>query len=312
MVFAPTGDPLRACPAHLSTATFAIAPRSHAPPRAATSSVISPRSCRSGSRDARTSTRSTSADSQRPRRQRASSARHACSTRRRFSRCRHAAVASPIAANDYQRTKVRGGARRGRAPPPMARRIVRLYPGVLYGPGVDSEGNLVGRLVRDHLSGRLPGLVGADRIWSYAWIDDVAAAHVARRRARRRRAPPTCWAARTCRRCASSRLCATAPVAAAAPPHSIRARRGRSGVSEDARRRALQDAAAASRAAPWRSSGTTGRSTARRPIRDLGLSHPPARGRCGTIAGRAVTPTQRRDARSCTSRWLALRCCFAT
>jgi len=39
-------------------------------------------------------------------------------------------------------------------------------------------GNLVGRLVDDHLSGRLPGIVGADRIWSCSWIDDVAAAHV--------------------------------------------------------------------------------------------------------------------------------------
>jgi farnesol dehydrogenase len=84
---------------------------------------------------------------------------------------------APIAANDYQRTKVRaeeiaaGAAARG-AP------IVRLYPGVVYGPGVYSEGNLIGRMVRDHLAGRLPGLVGADRPWSYAWVEDVADAHV--------------------------------------------------------------------------------------------------------------------------------------
>ena len=83
----------------------------------------------------------------------------------------------PIVANDYQRTKViaeseaEAAAQRGVA-------IVRLYPGVIYGPGVASEGNLVGRLVDDHLSGRLPGIVGADRIWSCAWIEDVAAAHV--------------------------------------------------------------------------------------------------------------------------------------
>ena len=86
--------------------------------------------------------------------------------------------ADPLMANDYQRTKVlaereaavaaRGGAR-----------IVRLYPGVLYGPGVSSEGNLVGRLIDDHLRGRLPGVIGADGIWSCSWVDDVARAHVA-------------------------------------------------------------------------------------------------------------------------------------
>jgi farnesol dehydrogenase len=84
---------------------------------------------------------------------------------------------APVAANDYQRTKVRAesvareAAERG-AP------IVRLYPGVIYGPGVYSEGNLIGRMLRDHLRGRLPGVVGADRAWSYAWIEDVADAHV--------------------------------------------------------------------------------------------------------------------------------------
>lgn len=83
----------------------------------------------------------------------------------------------PLSANDYQRTKMLAereaalAAERGAA-------IVRLYPGVIYGPGVASEGNLVGRLVNDHLTGKLPGVVGADRIWSCAWIEDVADAHV--------------------------------------------------------------------------------------------------------------------------------------
>ena len=84
----------------------------------------------------------------------------------------------PLAANDYQRTKAaaleiaRTAAQRG-AP------ITTLVPGVIYGPGPFTESNLVGRLLRDHLRKRLPGLVGADRQWSYAWIDDVAEAHVA-------------------------------------------------------------------------------------------------------------------------------------
>jgi farnesol dehydrogenase len=83
----------------------------------------------------------------------------------------------PIEANDYQRTKVRGRelaiAAASRGLP-----LVTLYPGVIYGPGVQTEGNLVGRLVRDHLRGRLQGIIGASHIWSCAHVDDVAAAHV--------------------------------------------------------------------------------------------------------------------------------------
>lgn len=86
--------------------------------------------------------------------------------------------AAAMSANDYQRTKVIAESVAAEA----AKRgcpIVRLYPGVIYGPGQQTEGNLIGRLVRDHLAGKLPGLVGANRAWSYAWIDDVADAHVA-------------------------------------------------------------------------------------------------------------------------------------
>jgi nucleoside-diphosphate-sugar epimerase len=85
--------------------------------------------------------------------------------------------ATPLAANDYQRTKVAGleMARRAAA---RGVPIVSMVPGVVYGPGTATEGNLVGRLVRDHLEGRLPGIIGADRVWSFAYVDDVAAAHV--------------------------------------------------------------------------------------------------------------------------------------
>ena len=85
---------------------------------------------------------------------------------------------SALQANDYQRTKtlalqvVRRAVNDG-AP------IVTIVPGVVYGPGPATEGNLVGGLIRDHLAGRLPGVIGANRTWSYAQVDDVAAAHVA-------------------------------------------------------------------------------------------------------------------------------------
>jgi farnesol dehydrogenase len=80
--------------------------------------------------------------------------------------------------NDYQRTKLAADAVARQAARDGAP-IVCVYPGVVYGPGRLTEGNLVGRLINDHLHGRLPGLVGADKIWSFAWIDDVAAAHMA-------------------------------------------------------------------------------------------------------------------------------------
>jgi nucleoside-diphosphate-sugar epimerase len=84
----------------------------------------------------------------------------------------------PLCANPYQQTKV-AAERLARAAADAGQPIAILYPGVVYGPGVISEANLVGRLLADHLDHRLPGLIGPDRIWSFAWIDDVAAAHVA-------------------------------------------------------------------------------------------------------------------------------------
>ena len=88
-----------------------------------------------------------------------------------------AGASAPLEANDYQRTKVR--ARESvKAAIGRGLRVVTLSPGVIYGPGAYTEGNLVGRLVRDHLAGQLPGVVGASRIWSFAHVHDVAAAHV--------------------------------------------------------------------------------------------------------------------------------------
>jgi farnesol dehydrogenase len=86
--------------------------------------------------------------------------------------------ATPLEANDYQRTKVAAD----RLADVLAARgvpIVRVYPGVIYGPGALTEGNLVGRLIADHLKHRLPGLIGPEHQWSYAYIDDVAAGHAA-------------------------------------------------------------------------------------------------------------------------------------
>jgi farnesol dehydrogenase len=83
----------------------------------------------------------------------------------------------PLRTNDYQRSKVLGRAEALKAQARGAP-ILILYPGVVYGPGRATEGNLVGRMLRDYRSGRLPGIVGPRRIWSFSYVDDVAASHV--------------------------------------------------------------------------------------------------------------------------------------
>jgi nucleoside-diphosphate-sugar epimerase len=80
--------------------------------------------------------------------------------------------------NDYQRTKVAADKAADRAVIEGVP-LIRTYPGVLYGPGLMTDGNLLGRMLADHLAGRLPGVIGAGCVWSYAWVEDVAAAHVA-------------------------------------------------------------------------------------------------------------------------------------
>jgi farnesol dehydrogenase len=93
--------------------------------------------------------------------------------------------------NDYERTKTRADA--------SARRAIELgaplsvvYPGVIYGPGELTEGNIVVRHILDLAHGRLPALLGRpERRWNYAFVDDVAEGVV------HRRARATCSAGRT-------------------------------------------------------------------------------------------------------------------
>lgn len=81
--------------------------------------------------------------------------------------------------NDYERTKALADAEARQAAAEGAD-VILLYPGVIYGPGDLTDGNLVVKMVVDHLHGRVPGILGpGDRLWSYAYVDDVAAGHVA-------------------------------------------------------------------------------------------------------------------------------------
>ena len=58
--------------------------------------------------------------------------------------------------------------------------VVALMPGVIYGPGPKTEGNLVGGMIEQYLAGKFPGLLGSgQQRWSFALNQDVVAAHLA-------------------------------------------------------------------------------------------------------------------------------------
>ncbi len=76
--------------------------------------------------------------------------------------------------NDYERTKwVADQMARNLATQGMP--IVRLYPGVVYGPGAMTDGNHVVSLLLDHAAGKLPGMLGNGELRQcFAFVDDVA------------------------------------------------------------------------------------------------------------------------------------------
>jgi NAD+-dependent farnesol dehydrogenase len=80
--------------------------------------------------------------------------------------------------NAYERTKaIADGIAREAAE--HGAEIVMVYPGVVYGPGEVTDGNIVVKMVVDQMKGRFAGIVGpGDRLWSYAYVDDVARGHV--------------------------------------------------------------------------------------------------------------------------------------
>ncbi len=79
--------------------------------------------------------------------------------------------------NDYERTKALAD-RAAREAAAVGADVVMLYPGVVYGPGELTDGNLVVQMIADHLRGRLAGVIGpGDRLWSYSFVEDVALGH---------------------------------------------------------------------------------------------------------------------------------------
>ena len=78
---------------------------------------------------------------------------------------------TPGCHNDYERTK--------HLADQVARRFIErgyplyaLYPGVIYGPGNLTDGNIVAKNIIPFLSGRMPFGVSI-RTWSYAFVQDV-------------------------------------------------------------------------------------------------------------------------------------------
>ena len=80
--------------------------------------------------------------------------------------------------NDYERTKWLADQ--------LARNVdrdnldlVRVYPGVIFGPGAMTAGNHVVQLLLQHARGKLPGILGqGDLRQCFAYVDDVAAGMV--------------------------------------------------------------------------------------------------------------------------------------
>jgi NAD+-dependent farnesol dehydrogenase len=80
--------------------------------------------------------------------------------------------------NEYEQTKAEAlawlRAQGGKYP------VITLFPGVIYGPGPKTQGNLVGGMIDQYLARKFPGLLGSgNQRWSFAYNADVVAAHLA-------------------------------------------------------------------------------------------------------------------------------------
>lgn len=76
--------------------------------------------------------------------------------------------------NDYERTKTLSD-RQARQAIANGVPLNVVYPGVIYGPGELTEGNIVLRHVLDLVHRRVPGLLGKpEPQWCYVFVDDVA------------------------------------------------------------------------------------------------------------------------------------------
>ncbi|MCP3978459.1 MAG: NAD-dependent epimerase/dehydratase family protein [bacterium] len=81
--------------------------------------------------------------------------------------------------NEYERTKWIAD-RMARKLSEGGLPLVRLYPGVVFGPGVLTAGNHVVKLLLDHAAGKLPGMLGSGALRQcFAYVEDVVRGCVA-------------------------------------------------------------------------------------------------------------------------------------
>jgi farnesol dehydrogenase len=76
--------------------------------------------------------------------------------------------------NDYERTKWLADqlARNCEA---KELELIRVYPGVVFGPGALTDGNHVVQLLLQHAAGKLPGMLGSGELRQcFSFVDDVA------------------------------------------------------------------------------------------------------------------------------------------
>lgn len=80
--------------------------------------------------------------------------------------------------NDYERTKYLADEVTDRW---LARGapVVTLYPGVIFGPGARTDGNLIGKMIWMIARRRFPGLIGpGTQVWNLAYLPDVVQGHL--------------------------------------------------------------------------------------------------------------------------------------
>ncbi|XP_062024093.1 uncharacterized protein LOC133740189 [Rosa rugosa] len=80
---------------------------------------------------------------------------------------------------EYEKSKAAADKIALQAAQPEGLPVLLLYPGVIYGPGKLTAGNVVARMIIERFNGRLPGYIGAgtDR-YSFSHVDDVVDGHI--------------------------------------------------------------------------------------------------------------------------------------
>ena len=81
--------------------------------------------------------------------------------------------------NAYERTKLEALGRVRRLRDEGKSNILITFPGVVYGPGALTDGNLVVGIMRKYLARKLPGLLGdGNNRWCYSFVGDVVKGHM--------------------------------------------------------------------------------------------------------------------------------------